>query len=269
MELALNKPGTYVLKVNGETKSCPMCWESDAATTDIFQRLKTIPSDQLNLLRAFSVLIGQDYTDVANSRDKLLEAAMYQCASFVLTQDEYFRHIEPPKVIKLRDKNILIPRDMGELTIEQNMHIRKAMYKPGTALETLISFAMAVYLQPLVDEKPFNLKAARELEKEILSMPISKTFPIGFFFLSKLNESGQPGLLSLLLRKMRRLNSLIKLQSWLGSKSLNLFLICLLSILTQIVTVSYQEKSCKNHLTTSYHSLSYGIKELSIKEDLK
>lgn len=92
------------------------------------------------------------------------------------------------------------------MTLGQNFHIRAEMAK-ATNIESLISFATAIYLQPLIDESDFDLTRARMLEEQILDLNVFEIFPIGFFLLSKLNNSGSVGLLHLLLRKLKKMKT--------------------------------------------------------------
>jgi hypothetical protein len=252
-----------VVNVNRVKKHCSICWEE--TKTKHFQKLRS--EKELDLIKAFSILIDEPYTDIAQSKSEDLEAALYQCVSYVFTQPEYFRDLEFPKSIRIRDQHYILPTDVQALSIEQNMHIRKAMAKANT-YDELISIAVAIYLQPIVDQTEFAMKAAKELEKEILEMPIGVTYPIGFFFLHKLNKRGFFGIVSLCLKKMKKLNLKIKSLSWPMQSSLNLTVtsVCLMS--SVIGTANFQVKSNELHSVTSCHLLSSGISEKSCRKDI-
>jgi hypothetical protein len=183
------------LIVNDTEKiTCPVCWAE--VSTETFQRIvkewepdKSI--QERNPVLLFSILTSKEFSGMLKNTDENLELAIYQCTAFVYNEE--FRQPLDTDVFQLRGKLIRIPKKLENLTIEQNMHLRRAMAN-CKSLEELISFACAAYLQPLVDGMVYDHDRALELEKEILAMPIVDTFPIGFFFLSKLNNSGRLGL---------------------------------------------------------------------------
>jgi len=176
---------------------CITSWQE--CNTRIFQRIvkdwePKKPIEERNQVLLFSILTETPFKDVLESRDPELEAIIYQCTAFVYEQAMYFKS-DQVEVIKLRGQLISVPKKLEALTVEQNMHIRRAM-KTAENLEELISLACSVYLQPLVDGGPYNHDKAMTLEKEILELPIWQTFAVGFFYLSKLHNSGRYGLLS-------------------------------------------------------------------------
>jgi hypothetical protein len=243
-----------VVSVNDIVKNSPTCWEE--TSTEQFQRLKSV--NKLDLLKAFCFLLNVDYDEVAQSTSEILESSLYQCTAFVFNQPEYFREQKHKGYFKYRDVKYKIPTKLGSLSIEQNMHIRSAMYESNVVLEQLISKAVAVYMQPIISGARFDSEQADILENEVREMPICETFPIGFFFLSKLNNFGSGGLLYLLPLKVQKLIlrmtllKLPKLKSFLPS------LTYLLSIGLLSTMVFYQALFYKNHLTMSSHSLCYG-----------
>jgi hypothetical protein len=187
-----------VLNANGTDKlTCITCWEE--CNTRTFQSIYRDWEPEIkefkyrNPVILFSLLTGTQYTALLKNTDEDIELAIYQCTAFVYDSDTTWKQAQN-NIIKLRDKIIMVPKKLGSLTIEQNMHIRRAMQTAKT-LEELISLACAVYLQPLVEGKDFNYDSAMQLEKEILDLPIWQTYSVGFFFLSKLNRYGKSGLL--------------------------------------------------------------------------
>ena len=152
---------------------------------------------------------------------------------------------------------ILIPTKLESMTVGQNFQIRSAMAKANN-LESLISLACAVYLQPIVDQSKFDFNRAKELESEILEMNIYDIFPIGFFLLKRLNSSGRNGILSWLLK---RLNNLKKMLAWRPPQvttSLSLCMISALLIGTHNTTASFQDSYNKSRSMSSCHSFYSG-----------
>lgn len=193
---------------HGEDIDVPICW--DETTTRAFQRIKA--KGEMTMLQAFCLLNNLDYDETAQESNELIEAALYQCSSFVFNEPEAFRFRDPEPFIELRGKKIEVPKKLESLTLEQNMHLRVALSKDGVVLEELISTALAVYLQPLLDGGRFNYTKAMELKAEIEELPIAQTFPIGFFYLSKLNNYGASGLLYSLRWKLKNLKLKLRLR---------------------------------------------------------
>lgn len=185
----------------------PVCWAE--STVKIFQdlmraQIKIDSEEEIDKIKVFNVITGTDYSAIAESNSEDLDTAIYQATAFFFNEPQTFRDEKLPTAIKLHGKVVKIPRHLESLTIAQNNHIRSAMTKAPN-LECLVSLATAIYLQPLINGPEFNYKRAMELEKEILEMNIYEIFPIGFFLLSKLNNSGASGLLSWLRQKLRNL----------------------------------------------------------------
>jgi hypothetical protein len=189
------------INVNDTSKMCPTFWED--VKTGTYQKLKA--TKDLDLLKGFSVLIDTDLIELEQSTSEDLEVALYQCASFIFTQEEYFRKSDVPKSIKLKGVNLILPRKLENMTLEQTLFMRTKMSKEGGVLEEFISTACAVYLQPLVTKTPFNVEEAMALKAEIDELPIEQTFPVGFFFLNRLNNYGKNGMLLLIRLQLTKL----------------------------------------------------------------
>lgn len=180
------------VNINGDKKVVvPQCWQETLLWQ--YQNLKSIKDTDYNDLSIFCAFTGASYDEVATSDSDEIHTALYQLVSWVHHNPEYFRSNEVPRVLHIDGSIISVPKKLGKLSIEQNMVIRQAINQPNMCLEQLISIAIAVYMQPLVDGQPFDKDRALEIEKEILQMPVEYVFPIGFFFLRRLNEYGLRG----------------------------------------------------------------------------
>lgn len=197
------------LVVNGDSKECPVTWAE--TSTDIFQNIFSTKLE--NQVEVFSILTGTNYTSVLEDDDEDLDTTLYQVTAFVFNEPQDFRERPVPAAVKLAGKTVMIPRNLSALTVGQNLHIRQAM-ATAPNLESLISLACAIYLQPLVDGGKFDYARAKELEQEILKLPIYTTFPIGFFFLKKLNNSGRRGVLASLRSSLRRMRNGLRSMRW-------------------------------------------------------
>lgn len=175
--------------INGKRIDLPSGWHE--VDTETFQRIKSI--EEPSLIALFSALAGFDYQAVAQSDDLDLELAMYRVTSFIVngSGEEYFRKSEPPSSFTISGKRVTIEKNIEAMTIEQNLVVRQKL--TGLKfIEQAISFVIAVYLQPKIDGK-FDLNRAKEIEAEVLRMPIEDTFPLGFFLLRRLQTFGKSG----------------------------------------------------------------------------
>lgn len=200
--------GRIAIEANGQKLQIPICWE--AVTVDQFQKLYT--SGELDNLKAFSILSGLNVDKLQEETREDLDAAVYQCTAFIFTTEQTFRNIPVPSSIRIAGRLVVLPKKVSALTIGQNFHVRQAMVR-ATTQEELIAFTTAVFLQPIVDGTKFDIDMAKELEAEILQMNIFDVFPIGFFYLSKLNSYGRSGLLSWLPTIQRKINNVLTYHS--------------------------------------------------------
>lgn len=188
--------------VNDSKIKVPLTWEE--CDTHTYQRLMS--AEKISPLKAFCLIVNKEYRLVADSTDDKLESMIFKVTDFVFNQPRYFEEFPNPETITILGIEFQVPKKLGRLTIEQNCIIRAKMAKQGVCLEELISWAMAVYLQPFITNTPFNFDEAEIIEKQVGKLRIYDTFPIGFFYLSKLNNSGAGGLLGWLQIKLLKMN---------------------------------------------------------------
>jgi len=248
-----------VYKVNKKRVSIATCWEE--ATCGLYQRLLSEVREGDDLIKVFSILSGLNYRAVADSTDSNLEAVLYQATAFVFNQPQEFKKLPEPKSFKIQGKIILIPSNVGKLTVAQNLHLRAAIAKAEKEkqpLETLISLATAIYLQPVIDVMPFNYDRAKQIEMEILEMNIFDVYPTGFFLLSRLTNYGASGLRYWLQNITRKVMSAVPSPRWPRSKSSSLSMTLVLWISMPGLTDSYRELYSMSHLMSSFLSLFTG-----------
>lgn len=255
------------LSVNDKPVVVPSCWEE--MTCHVYQRLMGETKEGDNAVQVFSALTGTPFAKVWESDKEDLDAAIYQAASFVFNTPQTFKTEHRAKTFRLGGKTVAVPEKISRLTVGQNFQLRQELVKArkeGKPLETLLSVALAVYLQPLVDVNQYNLDRARELEAEILKMNIFEVYPTAFFLLSRLQNSGDSGM-QLLLRAWTRLT-----QWWRrlpGLAVLSLFMTFSSSIVTPPDTGSCLAWSSRNLLMSSCRCSTPGRSEMSMTNDLR
>lgn len=248
-----------VYKVNKKRVSIPTCWEE--STCGLYQRLLGEVREGDDLIKVFAILSGLNYRAVADSTDSNLEAVLYQATAFVFNQPQEFKKLHEPKSFKIQGHTILIPSNVGKLTVVQNLHLRAAIAKAEKnkqPLETLISLAMAIYLQPLIDVVPFDYGRAKEIELEILEMNIFDVYPVGFFLLSRLTNYGARGLRYWWENQIQKLTSAAQLLKWPRLKNSSPSTTSASSIVTPGLMVSFLGSSCWSPSMSSFLSLFTG-----------
>lgn len=256
-----------IFNVNGKRTECPVSWEECKVRT--YQRLKTEAKEGDHAVKIFSILTGTEFSKVWEAQAEDIEAGIYQATAFVFNQPETFREEPKPQYFRLGNETVLVPQKIGSLTVGQNFRMRQelaAAAKEGKPLESLLSIATAIYLQPLVDRAPFDMDRARELEKEILEMNIYDVFPIGFFLLNRLMPRFSVGTLFSLQNLTRFWNGL--------PKKLKLSYSLLLTISFSLSAMPGLSASClawssRNPSTTLWLSSTPGSSATSTTNDLQ
>lgn len=192
------------LKIQGQKIKVIETWEE--SDTETYQRImRESMNPEVTIAHYFALLTNQDVAFILSQANDELERKMYIVTNFIYNQPRLFMELPMPKEIL----GVKIPSDLGSLTIEQNMMIRGKMIE-AKCIEECISWAVAIYLQPFVTKSKFDAKQAKWLETQIRMMRIYDTYQVGFFFLSKLNNSGANGLLLWLLKLMKKVNSMTR-----------------------------------------------------------
>src|SRR6187401_1054444 len=167
------------LKLNGETFHCPGSYEEIKTRHYVpFQAECRKSSDiaDLDFFQLFNILTDGQFT--AFERTVENEIALNNLMAWVLTQDFKFGTILP-KVLEYKGKLIPIPQEIGELSIGQNIHLRRDYIDKSKILEESLSIATAIYLQPRIDGGQFSIKRAIEIVKDFDEMPAYLIYPIG------------------------------------------------------------------------------------------
>ena len=204
------------VKLNGEKYSCPSCWDEMKVRhyiriikewedgTDIADR---------DYFKLANILMDGKFTSFENTADN--QVTLINLVGWVITEPFDFSK-DLPKVLRFKDKNISIPEDPRDLSIGQNIHLRRDYIEKSNKLEENIAIATAIYLQPIIDDSLFKMNRAEAIAKEIEDLPITLIYPIGFFLLNRAMKFGMPPEKTLLPIKTNLKKTLKKmLRGWL------------------------------------------------------
>ncbi len=122
------------------------------------------------------------------------------------------RRIRMKDEIKIMDKLIKIPKNAEYETLGQKVAIDQKIAKyaeqyadsPTCAAFYQMSYAMAVYVSPLISEKDFDIEHSEIVQLEIQGMPFFEVYPICSFFLKKYAASTKWSVLSQSRNLMKR-----------------------------------------------------------------
>ena len=163
--------------------SGPTSWAE--VSTALFQKMAS-SWDGRDIVQLFCILFGcQDAYDlVFNCADEEVELAVAKGTMFVLAGGSDLYEMQTPEFFL--DKPV--PKNIGRLTIGQAIYLRNLV--EGKRSEECIAVAISVYMQPIIDGGEPNAEKMKELETKVLAMPITRTFPLGFFLLRRTQSSG-------------------------------------------------------------------------------
>jgi len=176
----------FTSKGERDLDDLPNCWETEP--TDKYIQLVR-DWDRKDLVKLFSIQSGIEYKTLANTYDPELESALLTSSKFIYDQDPEFKKEKPPTHINIAGKMHKVPTDIAGLSIGQSIHVRREMDNVNT-YDELIPYVVAIYMQPVVDGTDFDFDRAMMIEQEIKQMPITETYPLGFFLLKPLMKYG-------------------------------------------------------------------------------
>ena len=148
--------------------------------------------EKKDIVKLFSIVSEIEYDKLYNLRDSEFEDKLFQATRFVGTDPNYSK--SPLRSIRLKDRvgyktAVLIPKRTAALSIGQSILVRQKLDE-CKVYEEAMSYACAIYLQPLLDRTVFDIDRAMIIEKQILKMPAKEIYPLGFFLLSPLMKTG-------------------------------------------------------------------------------
>ena len=196
-----------------EPVSCPTSYYG--TSTGLYQELVdkwTLGITPEGMVQVFSILTGRPISDYQTSDDMKLELHILNATKFVYNEN---LDMLPKQEMFM---GYVMNNKLGKLTLGQNMQVKQFM--TGKDPRQCISFVLAVYMQPIIDNQPFDYAKAMELEKKISALPIALTYQAGFFFLKRLRRygSGQTGYLNqiklITLSTLRNVKLFLKSLRW-------------------------------------------------------
>ncbi len=210
-----------VIELNGTKYEIPQCFEE--LKTRHYCRIYSewdVDKEEADrdYFKLFCILTDTDFKSFVGTNEN--EAAIWNAIAWIINQTFKFSE-ELPKALKVGDRLIGIHKKVEYKSIGQNIILRQQIAKMPN-LQSGISIATAIYLQPEWSDSKFDLDKAMELKEVIDEMPARLIYPIGFFLLrnalsygkSTPNEPSQT-------RISRIMNWLNKRLRWQTSRNLS------------------------------------------------
>lgn len=171
-----------VITLNGERKELASSWKE--LSTKHFQLLVpelAKPVADRDYFKIFQVLTDTQFDGYELTSEN--EVTIWNAVKWIVEEPFQFSE-ELPKVLAVPHKGstkiITLPKKIKALTIGQNINLKQVLEKSKYLDEKIID-AVAIYLQPLIDEAKFNSDRVSEIKKDIEAMPVYLIRPIGFF----------------------------------------------------------------------------------------
>ena len=138
-----------------------------------------LSGDSISLL---SVLSGIDRNTLLNSKEDIT-GQLLRMTNFIAMDAKGFNIKDKPKTFKLRGVSCTVPQDIEVERVGQKIMLQDAMIKAKFVYEA-IPEAIAIYLQPGINNGVFDDQALPELVEEIKQLRIVDVYPIAHFFLT-------------------------------------------------------------------------------------
>jgi hypothetical protein len=177
--------------INDKRKEIPSCFE-ELKAKEYELLVPEWAKETRDPFKEFCIVSGTNFESFVATPEN--EVTIWNCVKWMYEPINLSTEI--PKVLKVNEKALTIPKDVRKLSIGQNIHLKQVVQE-AKYLDENISIACAIYLQPLYDESKFDYDKALELKKLIEEMPAYLIRPIGFFLLSHALPHGRKQMSSL------------------------------------------------------------------------
>jgi hypothetical protein len=156
--------------------SAPTSW--DELTLEQLIQIETMKKN--DVLKLFCILTGLDMSIAENSKDKNLEAAVWQIVNFIANPPDWDSLAIPP-IFQIGKEFAKTPLKYSSLTVGQNILISQTILNVED-LVTKIPEVLAIIFQPIIDKGEFDSKRLEEIKEEVKKSNGLGAFAIGRFF---------------------------------------------------------------------------------------
>lgn len=176
------------VKINGVARNFPSSWYE----VSVSKFLRLTHADKMS--KVIAILGEINIDDILYSSELNIDEKVGPFIKWYFNQPEWEK-INKPDELRVKDKVIDIPSDLGYSTFEQVENLKiiyhKEMEKQLERGEEELNFhniiipSVATWLQPAYDEAPYDEKRTKLFESYIEDMSIMHIYPLAAFFLRK------------------------------------------------------------------------------------
>jgi len=169
-------------KIGSEQHQMPSTWrEMDTAT---FVRLSHLDNDYADMFSLMAALTNIDKDKLLNAKSAF-ETQTRAALKLVADEVPLWEQIPHKDQFIFKGKAYKVPKNLEMERFGQKVMLQNRLL--NNAANDCLAFAVALYMQPIIDGK-FNNDKILPLEEEILKMPAIDIYPLAVFFLNKLKE---------------------------------------------------------------------------------
>ena len=167
-------------QINKVQYQMPSQWQE--VNVETFERLAELDNDYTDTLKFLAALSGVDYSTLMNAKESL-GAMVTSGLKFIADQQPLLQKIPHKSHFVFEGKGYKVPKDMELERFGQKIMMQQRMSTKQP--HECIAFAVALYMQPIIDGKFDEAKIA-DLEAEVKKMSIIEIYPLANFFFSQL-----------------------------------------------------------------------------------
>lgn len=171
------------IKIGSIKAELPSSW--DEVTLSQYIEMARHAED-LSIIRLLSIMSGVDYFLIINVNQESFDDRIIDHLTFI-NQPIDVHSLPCPGSLTIDGKILQIPSDPGKCTIGQKLALQSKI-RIGQDMNTLhaelVSWAVTIYMQPLIDGAAFNDERLEEVRSKILQLPLTQVYPVGSFFLN-------------------------------------------------------------------------------------
>lgn len=176
---------------NGKAFNCPESWQDIS-----IEQLLKLNVGYTRSLEAIAICTGISEEEWSRSTDYALLDHVEQNLVFLSSQDGLVLE-DLPKEFGFNQFKVSPISDIGTLSIGQYQDLKdyiNEFYKQeGTEVDTIRRLSLypkivAIYIQPPIDAKEYDWRAAEELSKELFKCSAMEVSAWGSFFIGKFKE---------------------------------------------------------------------------------
>lgn len=177
--------------INGNDYKIPLSW--DDISVEKFISLRAFSDQPYDEADFLSIILDCDKKELLRNQDADFEFEVFKQLEWYRTQPIHLDKLILPSKIKIGDKELKVPKDIGYKSYGQKISLqdRIKVEKNDDPVE-IIPYALAIYFYNDYyggDELPEDEIIENFAEDICMKCSITQAYPVGYFFLMRFVES--------------------------------------------------------------------------------